>query len=125
VAPKQSSASAVRVWVYAAQSVDAAVPSSIEQKFRGLARQWKEETRFVSSVQDMVSNAAYLQIIAMGKDALPLLLNELRREPDHWFVALQAITGLNPISESARGDVRAMARSWLEWGERHGLCTSR
>ena len=62
-----------------------------DQRFRELVRQWKEATQFVSSVTDMVTHPAYQQIIGMGKDVLPLILAELRREPDHWFWALQAI----------------------------------
>jgi hypothetical protein len=68
----------------------------------------------------MVSHPAYLQIIGMGKEAVPLLLDELRREPDHWFAALQAITGTNPIPPSACGNVDDMTQAWLSWGEREG-----
>lgn len=95
------------------------VEPEIEQRFRELVGQWKEKTRFLSSIHDMVSHPAYLQIIGMGKEALPLLLEELRREPDHWFVALQAITGKNPIPPTVRGDVEKMTQAWLSWGEIH------
>jgi hypothetical protein len=89
------------------------IEPGIQQRFRELVAQWKEETRFLSSIHDMVSHAAYLQIIGMGKEAVPLLLDELRREPDHWFVALQAITGTNPIPSSVSGDVEKIrAPSW-------------
>jgi hypothetical protein len=94
---------------------------AIKQRFRELVAQWKQGTRFLSSVHDLVSHPAYLQIIGMGKEAVPLLLDELRREPDHWFVALQAITGTNPISPPVCGDVESMTEAWLSWGEQHGL----
>ena len=93
----------------------------IEHRFRQLVAQWKEETRFLSSIHEMVSHPAYLQIIGLGNQAVPLLLDELRREPDHWFVALQAITGTNPIPQSASGDVEKMTQAWLAWGEQHEL----
>lgn len=51
---------------------------------------------------------------------MPLLLRELEREPDHWFWALKAITGADPVPEACRGKVRDMARSWVEWGRRQG-----
>jgi hypothetical protein len=73
-------------------------------------------TRFLSSIHDMVTHPAYLQIIGMGREAVPLLLAELRREPDHWFVALQAITGTNPIPPSVCGDVENMTEAWLHGG---------
>ena len=107
-------------------SDDGMVPSGkqkegLDSRFHALAAQWKEETRFLSSIHDMVTHPAYLQIIGMGQEALPLLIDELRREPDHWFVALQAITGTNPIPPSARGDVDAMTQAWLDWAEKRGL----
>jgi hypothetical protein len=58
-------------------------PPPVEQRFRQLVHQWKEATRFESSIHDMISHRAYLQIIGMGKQALPLLVQELRRDPDH------------------------------------------
>jgi hypothetical protein len=60
-------------------------------------------------------------LLSSYREAVPLLLAELRREPDHWFVALQAITGTNPIPPSVCGDVENMTEAWLHWGEQHGL----
>lgn len=89
----------------------------LERRFHELVARWKEDTRFLSSVHDMVSHPAYLQIIGMGKAVLPLVIGELRRQPDHWFVALQAITGANPIPPSVRGDVDRMTQAWLSWAD--------
>jgi len=105
----------------AAPAGNAGERSDIELHFRELVRQWKEATRFVSSTHVMVSHPAYLAIIGMGKAALPLLIDELRREPDHWFIALEAITGINPIPASVRGNVEEMTQAWLAWAEQHGL----
>lgn len=66
---------------------------------------------------------AYQEIIGMGERAIPLLLGELRREPDDWFWALHAITGVNPVPEASRGNVQAMADAWVEWGLQNGLTT--
>jgi hypothetical protein len=62
----------------------------------------------------------YQQIIGMGDRALPLILSELQREPDHWFWALEAITQENPVPPEAAGRVRQMADAWLMWGKQHG-----
>jgi len=93
---------------------------SIEQRFRELARQWKDGTRYTSSTTDMVMHPAYQQIIGMGRDALPLLFAALRHKPDHWFWALKAITGEDPVVPADRGKVRRMAQAWLDWAERQG-----
>jgi hypothetical protein len=96
-----------------------AAGSATETRFRDLVRQWKAETEFVSSLTRMVTHPAYQQIIGMGGAALPLLLDELRREPDHWFWALRAITGEDPVAAEERGRLDAMTAAWLRWAEEH------
>jgi hypothetical protein len=63
----------------------------------------------------------YQRIIGMGWPAVPLILEELSREPDQWFLALEAITEENPVNPEDAGKVCVMARAWLEWGRRSGL----
>src|SRR5580765_5107750 len=84
---------------------------------QALAREWKAATLYLSSISAKAMHPAYQQIIGMGKEALPLLLGELRQKPDHWFWALQAITGQNPVPASDRGNMTKMALAWLEWGK--------
>ena len=62
---------------------------------------------------------AYQQIIGMGEEALPLILEELSRRPGHWFWALKAITGEDPVPAEHAGEVPEMTRAWLEWGRQH------
>ncbi|MCS6976086.1 MAG: hypothetical protein NZM31_03620 [Gemmatales bacterium] len=91
-----------------------------QQRFADLVRQWKEATRFTSSITEMAMHPAYQQIIGMGREALPLIFEELRREPDHWFWALRAITGEDPVAPEDRGKLSAMTAAWLRWAEEHG-----
>ena len=65
----------------------------------------------------------YQQIIGMGERAVPLILEELSREPDHWFWALEAITQENPVPCDAAGNVRLMAEAWVAWGAHEGYVT--
>jgi len=88
--------------------------------FRDLAERWKRETRFVSSITDIVGNPNYQKIIAIGEDAIPLILSEIERKAGHWFYALHLITSQDPVAEDDRGDVRRMASSWLQWGSENG-----
>jgi hypothetical protein len=91
------------------------------QRFDALAEAWRLECAHLSSVREMVLHPAYQQIIGMGRDALPFLLRELERQPDHWFWALWAITQENPVPSEHRGRVRDMARDWLEWARQRGI----
>jgi hypothetical protein len=100
-------------------SVEPANGDDRQRRFLELAKEWKEATLLMSSVTDMATHPAYQQIIGMGKEALPLLLDELRREPDHWFWALQAITGENPVPAAERGNLERMTETWLAWAKQH------
>lgn len=51
---------------------------------------------------------------------VPLIVRELEREPDHWFVALSAITGVNPVKPEQRGRLQEMAQAWIIWGQANG-----
>ena len=92
-----------------------------EEKFRRLAATWKSETEATSSVTEMAMHPAYQQIIGMGEDAVPFILQELEHEIDHWFWALQAITGDNPVPAESRGKIGEMRHVWLRWGRRKGI----
>jgi hypothetical protein len=97
-----------------------AIDRSLEERFQGLATWWREDNRFTSSVTKLVMHQAYQQIIGMGPAAIPLILRELQRNPDHWFWALTAITGENPVEPEDAGHLQAMTRAWLQWGDKRG-----
>lgn len=90
---------------------------SVAERFRELVQAWKADIGPLSSATQMAMHPAYQRIIGLGLEAVPLILRELRRDPDHWFWALKAITGVDPVESRQRGRVREMARAWLRWGE--------
>jgi hypothetical protein len=89
----------------------------LRERFRQLAAEWKEKSGYLSNTAQMAMLKPYQQFIGMGERAVPLILEELQREPDHWFWALEAITQENPVPPEAAGKVAAMARAWVEWGK--------
>ncbi len=93
---------------------------SIEQKFMRLRDEWKTKRGHHSDTVSLVTHAAYQQIIGMGRDAVPYLLRELALAPDRWYWALRAITCEDPVPTEARGNSKAMAQAWLEWGAAQG-----
>ena len=105
------------------QNVDAnrAEPTAeLRTRFATLARTWRRETSHLSVVSRMAEHPAYREIVGMGWAAVPLLLAELQRRPDHWFMALEAITGTDPIPPESYGKVKEMADAWLRWGKAGG-----
>jgi hypothetical protein len=95
--------------------------AALAARFEALAAQWKEDVALLSSTTAMVAHPAYQAIIDLGPPVVPLLLRDLEREPAHWFEALKAITGADPVPKQDWGKVRAMAARWLEWGRARGL----
>ena len=93
---------------------------ALQKKLRRLAKEWKDETSHLSSMTKMVMHPKYQNIIGMGPAILPILFQELQRNPDHWFWALQAITGENPARPEDSGDLNKMTKSWLEWARQKG-----
>ena len=93
---------------------------TIEQKFQRLATVWRSETGHYSSTTAMFNHPAYQEIIAMGSSVVPCLLRDLKKEPDHWFAALRAITGAQPIPSGDRGQLAKMADAWLHWATEQG-----
>ena len=67
----------------------------------------------------MFSHPAYRRIMGMGSSVLPLLLVELQHRPDHWLVAMNAITGEDPAPKDA--NFNAAVEAWLLWGRQKGL----
>ena len=94
--------------------------AKIEEKFEKLVKKWEEETTFASTVLEMATHPAYQQIIGIGPNAIPLILNRLSEEPDHWFWALKAIAGEDPVPENSQGDLDEMAKAWIAWGKEKG-----
>jgi hypothetical protein len=91
-----------------------------KQRFHELVATWKRERGPSSSSARLAEHPAYQEIIGLGPEVVPLLLGELEREPDHWFRALHALTGANPVPLECSGKVREMAAAWLHWGRAQG-----
>ena len=95
-------------------------PDDLRQEFARLADEWKRgrgaTLRWQRKWQE---HPAYRNIVAMGEAAVPLILAELEREPDHWFFALhEIITGASPVPEESRGKLHEMAKAWIDWGRK-------
>jgi hypothetical protein len=102
-------------------TIKATAEAAVARQFHLLAEQWKTATELLSSTTMMVSHPAYRAIIALGPAVVPLLLRDLEQESDHWFEALQAITGEDPVPREHWGNIPAMKADWLAWGRQRGL----
>jgi hypothetical protein len=92
--------------------------SALETEFQSLVKKWRRETAVFSSITRKVLHPAYQRIIGMGPAVLPLILQELERKPAHWFWALNAISGEDPVRPE--DDFDAAVSDWLQWGRDKG-----
>ena len=93
---------------------------SVAVRFQSLLAEWKADRAPSSSVAQLAMHPAYQQIIGLGPDVMPMIFREMSTTPGHWFWALRALSGENPVEESHRGDVPKMTEDWLNWARQEG-----
>jgi hypothetical protein len=99
---------------------DCATDAEVSRVFNEHHQLWMQETAFSSSLNDIVAHPSYLRIIGLGRSALPHIFQAMRAEPAHWFVALMAITGEDPLEGRYDMPFDDMTAAWLRWGSAHG-----
>jgi hypothetical protein len=104
-----------------AATATAAALETVEERFIRLADEWSRDTRYISSVNDLVKDDRYQQIIGMGWDVLPYLLSDLSTRKRFWFPALAEITNLRPFDRKDAGNYKRMTEAWTRWGRLRGL----
>jgi hypothetical protein len=93
---------------------------SAAEKFERLAAAWHKAVAHQSSSRIRDNHPAYQEIVGMGRAVVPLLLKDLETNRRHWFTALAAITGADPIPAEDAGNIPRMAEPWLRWGKENG-----
>lgn len=85
----------------------------MKERFDELKKIWKNDTMIMSN--GGTDHWAYLEIIRMGKQVVPFIIEDMRKTNNHWFVALEAITGANVIPVEHYGQIELMTHDWLNW----------
>ena len=98
----------------------AEIAEPLQELFQKYKDDWTSKTRHLSNMAQIAFVFSYQRIIGLGPKVVPLILVELQKETDHWFWALEAITGENPVPKEDAGDVEASARAWIAWGKKNG-----
>ena len=85
-------------------------------KFERFLAEWREQRDFISNYDRIVACPGHLKIVAMGRDALPLIMKELEKgSADPFFRALELITSAQPVRHEDRGNLEKMNKAWLDW----------
>lgn len=95
--------------------VDPAIEGTVKAEFRAKFEQWLNDSLFDSLPDMMKDHASYQAIVGLGDRAIPFIAAELGKEPSFIFLALEDITGADPVRDDALGDLQATTDAWLAW----------
>lgn len=88
--------------------------------FNALSRAWKKETAHFSTLYHVTTNSNYLRIIKHGWQAVPYILKDLQKAPEHWYFALKLITEQDPVPIEDKSNIKKIREHWLNWGKAEG-----
>ena len=89
--------------------------------FSEWVEEWRRDTAHLSSPYSITMHPNFLKIVALGPQAIPLILEDLRERDGDWCLALEALAGESPVPEEAAGDYHQLKNAWLAWGKRRHL----
>lgn len=95
--------------------------NSLKEYFDSLKYLWLEETKYSSNVFLTTNHPAHLALVKLGAQVLPLLIEDLQNDNNHWFITLNKITGENPIADEHVGNVEDMKQDWITWAENNHI----
>jgi LysM repeat protein len=84
----------------------------IKNKFVSLVTEWETKTKFSSSISVKISDSSFQRIVAMGKPAIPLIIDALEKKPSNLVWALNIITGAR-INSTQRLTLTEACSVWV------------
>lgn len=92
----------------------------LKQRFVNYYKNWDIKTRYYSFADEIVSDVDFLNIVKMGNQAIPFILEEIKDKPSQLVWALNLITG-SKISRSSSLTISEACRLWVKWGKSQKL----
>ena len=108
-----SSTSNNKVFEYIS-SVDEAEVTTLSNKlrFQFLLNNWKQQTRFSSSPDSIIQNENFQSIVAMGKVAIPFIIEEISAKPSTLVWALNFIFK-KKITDNPKTTIPEACKLWV------------
>jgi hypothetical protein len=88
--------------------------------FEALAREWEAHLaahRESSNPYKFITHPSFEALVALGRPAVPLIIERYREGSVFWGAALRRITGVSTFGEGVVGDLEGARRRWLAWWE--------
>lgn len=95
--------------------------TDLKARFDELAAAWEAHRLtviFSSNLRDYVATPAYRDLVALGRPAVPLIMERYREDELPWELVLQEITGEKMIEDMSAYSPDLVKEKWFAWWER-------
>lgn len=82
-------------------------------RFDSLVKSWEKNTIFSSSMLGIIEDENFQEILKMGKDAIPLIINEINQKPSQLVWALNIITD-SRLKTKQRLTLTESCKKWVK-----------
>lgn len=92
--------------------------SDVGARFEGLAKEWEEHCaahREASNPYVFLNHPSFEALVALGRPAVPLMVERYREGSLFWGAALRRITGVTTFGDGVVGNLDTARRGWLKW----------
>lgn len=86
----------------------------LKDKFNSLVDIWEQNTAFESSISNIIEDDYFKKIVDMKNKAIPLIIDEIEREPSVLVWALNIITGKS-MSSGGRETIEQVCKKWVKY----------
>lgn len=97
--------------------------TDLRERFEALAAAWaehREANRTASNPAVYLDCDAFAELVALGKPAVPLIIERYRDGSLFWGAALRRITGIEDFGRGSLGNLERTRERWLEWWDEKG-----
>lgn len=85
----------------------------IKERFLKLKKDWIDKTLFSSSIVDIVEDPSFQKILQMGEKAIPLIIDDIEKEPSSLVWALNIICKAT-LKTNSRLTVSDACKVWVK-----------
>jgi|GEM_PF-7125850 len=92
----------------------------VRSRYESYRDAWYRKTMFLSSLMDITEDVDFQRIIALGKEAIPLIIQDIRKSPNALVIALNAITNAS-IKSNKKLTISELCQAWIKLYDKGGL----
>lgn len=91
----------------------------LESRIKYYYDKWMKQIAFTSNIHSIVENVNFQRIVALGNDAIPVILEQLREKPSVLVWAMNLITGVKISNTNLT--INEASNAWVKWGISRGI----